>query len=491
MCCERLSLKVVEVLNTLIMNLIEVLVQVLSIIFFLIGLGYFSKISGYIPGDANKGIGPLVGKVCLPMLIFRNIAKLDLSSLNFKVIGAVIVVKVLCFCLAAGIAYLNGPKTPAHGDEPSIYGIMTLFSTMSNDLAIGLAVIQAVFPPSTSPIDFEAITFVVVGLQTAIIGVPSFVLLEYGKALRDMAAKEKLNCSVCAKKLSKLVLMNLMQNPVLISTFAGLLYAVAVPPTPGDTSVNQNIPYLLDYMLLSGGSAFGMASLFLGGMAIAGNLKLLQGKKVLVPLLLSLIKVLVALIGYYVAMGIFQGDEYQEMYTQYVFIYSSIPTASSIIVFAQQYDVVVKDTITGATVLALLIWAPLMFITAVLLINTTSVTGGSTSLFALSFTVIGTLNLLVTAAISPDWRQYPKVLVPHLAGAALFFSVSHIGCLSDFTIFTVRKFEFSEYRVVCCNIFRPHVAAPLARVCCSFGIILFVDKGGKILRGPSVLSLSV
>ena len=44
------------------------------------GAGLLHKVTGYIPGDANKGIGPLVGKVCLPMLIFRNVAKLDLSS---------------------------------------------------------------------------------------------------------------------------------------------------------------------------------------------------------------------------------------------------------------------------------------------------------------------------------------------------------------------------------------------------------------------------
>jgi len=49
----------------------------------------------------------------------------------------------------------------------------------------------------------------------------------------------------------------------MISTFVGLFYGIANPPTPGDVSINKNIPYLIDEMLAKGGSAFGMASLFL------------------------------------------------------------------------------------------------------------------------------------------------------------------------------------------------------------------------------------
>jgi len=45
-------------------------------------------------------------------------------------------------------------------------------------------------------------------------------------------------------------------------------------------------------------------------------------------------------------------------------VYSSLPTAGSIIVFAQQYDISSKDMISGAAVLVLGMWAPLMFTTA-------------------------------------------------------------------------------------------------------------------------------
>ena len=146
--------------------------------------------------------------------------------------------------------------------------IATLFVTGSNDLAIGLSVIDAIYPPASSPIDFGAITFVIVGMRTAIFNVPSFVLLEYGKAVRILAAKDKTNCTVCAKKLVPWFLMNLVQNPVLIEYFPGPPLRGGKPTEEGNTSIHKNIPELIDSMLQKGGSAFGMAALFLCGMAV-------------------------------------------------------------------------------------------------------------------------------------------------------------------------------------------------------------------------------
>ena len=155
--------------------------------------------------------------------------------------------------------------------------------------------------------------------------------------MRAAAAKDK-DCQVCAKKLSTVVFMNMAQNPVILSTFIGLIYTFANPPQPGDLTKNKNIPYLLDKMLEKGGSAFGMAALFLAGMAVVGKFKLLTGKKLVQPVLLSLIKILVApVVGYYVALAIFKDSDMKEQYAEYVFVYSSLPTAGSIIVFAQQY----------------------------------------------------------------------------------------------------------------------------------------------------------
>ena len=72
--------------------------------------------------------------------------------------------------------------------------------------------------------------------------------------------------------------------------------------------------------------------------------------------------------------------------------------------------------------------------------------GISLSAFALIFTVIGSLILLITAAISPAWRDYPKSVVPHIAIAALVFAISHMGCLSELEYLpSVNKYSSSAH----------------------------------------------
>ena len=58
-------------------NTLLALSNALAVTFFIMGLGYFSGLTGFVPRSASKGIGSLIGKVCLPLLIFRSVAKLE------------------------------------------------------------------------------------------------------------------------------------------------------------------------------------------------------------------------------------------------------------------------------------------------------------------------------------------------------------------------------------------------------------------------------
>ena len=91
-------------------DLLSILVNSLSVIFFVIGLGYACKKFGFIPPDANKGIGPMVGKICLPMLIFRNVAQLNLATVEWGVIMTAAIMKILSFLIGLAIAFLTKPK---------------------------------------------------------------------------------------------------------------------------------------------------------------------------------------------------------------------------------------------------------------------------------------------------------------------------------------------------------------------------------------------
>ena len=85
----------------------------------------------------------------------------------------------------------------------------------------------------TSSVDFSSITFVIVGMQVAIFNIPSFALMELGKGIRAAAAKHKdtdkdkdtnSKGQVCAKKLSTVVIMSLLQVSLSLSLSRGLQF---------------------------------------------------------------------------------------------------------------------------------------------------------------------------------------------------------------------------------------------------------------------------
>ena len=115
--------------------------------------------------STQVGIGSLVGKVALPLLIFRSIAKTDVGSVDLGVVGCVLLVKAASSVLATMLALvahmsnaLGMPPAGGGGDakreggtRPSkctTAGIFTLFVTNSNDLAVGLPLFTALYPSS-------------------------------------------------------------------------------------------------------------------------------------------------------------------------------------------------------------------------------------------------------------------------------------------------------------------------------------------------------
>ena len=417
---------------------LRILTDAITIIFFVMGLGYFSSLSGFVPRNANKGIGPMVGKICLPLLIFRNVAKLDLTTVNFGIVGCCFLVKVVSLFCASLVALKDyKSETSKPGDFAQQVGIYTLFVTGSNDLAMGLAIIESLYPASSTPgIDLGSMTFVIVAMQVAIFNPIHFALLELGKSLRELHDKKLKDGIGDSTKpapikkcdIAKSVLLNLLRSPVLVSTFLGLIYNAINPPSSGDMSSNRNIPALLDAMMAKGGSAFGMSALFLGGMAVVGKFGMLRGKKLVIPLILSLIKVLVAPVtGYYLATVVFAGDPNISLFSEYIFVYSSLPTAGSIIVFSQAFNVSAKDMISGASVLVLLLFVPVMFTTTSLLVGGDVATAGIANTGHI-LSIVGSLILIISTAISPDWRTYPKYVLLQVAITGMLFSFAHLNC---------------------------------------------------------------
>ena len=512
---------------------LELLAFTLAKIGAVIGLGYVAGLTQWVPRTAPKGFGPLLGRVCLPMLLFRSVARLNLGSVDFGIIGIVALVKLIVFGLGCVVAKMSHPK---EGGTPGLkwtrMGIFGLFVTMSNDLAVGLAIIQSVYPASAYPENLSGYLFVIVGVQCLVFTPMGFTMLETGKAL-DTA--DKAGLKVDSAGVAKSVLGALSRNPIVMSVIIGFVYNRIWPPTPEQLLLpEQNIPKLVDAIIKLLGSAFGMIALFGNGMAVVGKFGLLKGKKLIIPFSLTALKVFIMpLLAYYIATGAYSSgggfcahklsgaksgawcanhdgwmkgdtchwwkvnndpgsacqfnrdcaadpaqtpitynDEYNcgagtgecwlglceggdgktpcdpqgracadgskclidakaKLFPDFAFIHGAIPTASGIIVFAARYGAEC-DLVASSSVLVLLAFAPIMFVTVALLgaedEHALLANVGQMGEIMHALSIAGTLILMVGFAVNPKWRAHPKSAVFDLAVLSFFFSVFHEVC---------------------------------------------------------------
>lgn len=101
--------------------------------FAIILLGYASGRLGLISSSQSKGIGNFVSLFALPALLFRSMATLNLSIVNWKFLATILISKGLVFSIVAILTIILG-KPQKYGRA----GIYAIFCTQSNDFALGL-----------------------------------------------------------------------------------------------------------------------------------------------------------------------------------------------------------------------------------------------------------------------------------------------------------------------------------------------------------------
>ena len=92
----------------------------------------------------SVAVGFIIGSIALPALIFSSIARLDVSSIEPKLICAVLISKLVIGSLggAAGALAKRGSHVP--GAQLVSAGAVALFCTQSDDLGLGLPFFEGV-----------------------------------------------------------------------------------------------------------------------------------------------------------------------------------------------------------------------------------------------------------------------------------------------------------------------------------------------------------
>ena len=104
-------------------------------IFAVIILGYMLGKFKIVTQQSANAIGVVAGQIALPALLLQNMATLDLSQINWRFMVGMLLARTLVF---VGVFVITLIFTrPVNIGKPAI---LAIFSTQSNDFALGLPI---------------------------------------------------------------------------------------------------------------------------------------------------------------------------------------------------------------------------------------------------------------------------------------------------------------------------------------------------------------
>mmetsp|Transcript_11960 Transcript_11960/g.26699 ORF Transcript_11960/g.26699 Transcript_11960/m.26699 type:complete len:726 (+) Transcript_11960:68-2245(+) len=352
------------------MALLDVLAQTFSAL----GLGYTCVRFGFV--DVQRGdlqaVQFFIGRIALPILVFRIIATGDIKDVDIGVIIACSLGKMAVYALTFIMTFCAYKNREPIGQKLLTATIFGFFTTASNDLAIGYPVVKALYGES---MDVYLTTNVLV-FQTLIQPL-AIVLFEVGQALsrnapaRGRARSESgmtrtpssghLRSSSLRTMVSATKAITL--NPILIATISGAIYALAFGYTlTRDDEGRLHLPSPLDGIVTLWTSPFTMMFLFLNGTALR------SASIALWPAVLVLMKVVVcSYISYALSYVFVDPDKHNsQVLKDFTFFYGTIPSGGAPLIYAQLFNCGV-DVVASASLFGVVLAGPIEFVTALFL----------------------------------------------------------------------------------------------------------------------------
>ncbi|XP_046463583.1 integral membrane protein GPR155-like isoform X1 [Daphnia pulex] len=325
---------------------------------------------GYVAGRLNiisateaKGLNTFVGTFSLPSLIFMSMATLDLSSVNWEFLLAILLAKTSVFLVVLVITLLVTRPV-----DMSKSGLLAIFCTQSNDFALGYPIVAALY--SQSHPAYPSYLYLMAPISLVILNPIAFLFMELGKRRAEMMslALNPMNDSSNSNRqkpestsyLILSILVKVLFNPVVFMTTLGIV---------GNLVFHQQLPIVLEGILKVFGSAFSAAALFLLGLRMVGQMHQFQGANLVIPCILICVKCLVLPIVTREFVAIIDaGADANETVdlSNFGFLYGTFPTAPGVFVYATHFGVDV-DLVASAVTAGTFLSAPLMFISAKML----------------------------------------------------------------------------------------------------------------------------
>eukprot|EP01050_Picozoa_sp_SAG11_P007356 SAG11_NODE_611_length_8216_cov_4.843661_2_plen_376_part_00 len=260
-------------------------------------IGYILVQWNYLPAAAAGGLGPMAGKIALPALVFRSMAKLDASAVNISIVMAVVGAKwvVMIIALLFGVCM-------AKNNRLGMAGLVALCTTQSNDMALGLPVLRALFGDGPR-VD---LLFVIAAASAILVTPVDVTVLEFAKSKAQAIEGEPPGLCALLLKVAKQV----VTSPLIVCVFLGLVCNVIFHQI-FDLPAGE-IPYFLERVCGTIGGVFPGIALFLTGMGMINKESKSHAKKgsdgnlmIVVGVVITLLKGIVSpMIARFLAQGL-------------------------------------------------------------------------------------------------------------------------------------------------------------------------------------------
>jgi predicted permease len=174
--------------RSIVVPLLESLAQTGCIIL----LGYLSVSVNLVGRAELKGIYKFCGKIALPAIFFSEVANIEWGSIHVSILLGMFAAKVVTFLVVAAYVLARQrwqPRAKGGGYAKgllSTMGMFCIFATKSNDIALGVPLINAVFGAQK----FSTYLYLFAPFQLLILNVAGFIMLELDRSRKNEAESE-------------------------------------------------------------------------------------------------------------------------------------------------------------------------------------------------------------------------------------------------------------------------------------------------------------
>ena len=310
-------------------------------IFITIKLGWLAGTFNIIGEREARGLNIFVGKFSLPSLVFISLATFDFTTVNLAFLLGIAASKLLIFLLTISTETLISR-------EVSQGAMWAMFTTQTNDFAMGLPLLQAVMG-NNHP--YVSLLYLVAPVSLVILNPVGFIILEANR-------KSEVRSSLCRSLM--LVVKGLVLNPIIVMTLLGVVTNFIFSANP---------PTSLRLLLVKFGAAFSAAAPFTLGLGMVGKFKHLRGGNLSTLFIMMIIKCFLAPITSHCLVGkihYWLYDSVDRSLMNFSFLYGTFPPALGVMSYASQYQVC-PELVSAGIVLCTAVSAPLMFFSAQIL----------------------------------------------------------------------------------------------------------------------------